>query len=418
MKFRIGMVFILGFALAACSKEEIEIRPIDPDGITFGCEGGSKLVDFTKNHRWIPSSGSSWCRVSAYAWQPKDCSRLLVECEENKTFVERKCFGFIKLDETVDSVRITQKGRPYTVRFANRNDRIEMGKERDLTLVFDPKEAAAQKVLWSCDNEEYLKIDSLTGHVYAIRDGKVTITALTEGGLSDTCSMTITEVLPNRIDLGLSVKWADHNVGADCPEGYGDYYSWGDKITYYEYGQARVTTPQWKEGKAAGYDWKSYKFRDYRHGEKLYDVKLTKYNFDLAFGAVDNRSVLLSTDDVATEKYGDGWRMPTYEEYKELLDNCDNEWTVSNGVSGVKLTSRVEGYEGVSIFFPASGYRRYRDYSPDVNIDGSYWTSTVGSGHGQDAPFIAWHIYFREDDPIHLDQNYRCDGRTVRAVHD
>lgn len=26
------------------------------------------------------------------------------------------------------------------------------------------------------------------------------------------------------VDLGLSVKWADHNVGATTAEGYGNYY--------------------------------------------------------------------------------------------------------------------------------------------------------------------------------------------------
>jgi hypothetical protein len=30
------------------------------------------------------------------------------------------------------------------------------------------------------------------------------------------------------VDLGLSVKWATCNVGADKPEDYGDYYAWGE----------------------------------------------------------------------------------------------------------------------------------------------------------------------------------------------
>jgi hypothetical protein len=30
------------------------------------------------------------------------------------------------------------------------------------------------------------------------------------------------------VDLGLSVKWASHNVGATKPEEYGTYFGWGD----------------------------------------------------------------------------------------------------------------------------------------------------------------------------------------------
>ena len=28
--------------------------------------------------------------------------------------------------------------------------------------------------------------------------------------------------------MGLSVKWATCNVGADTPEDYGDYFAWGE----------------------------------------------------------------------------------------------------------------------------------------------------------------------------------------------
>ena len=30
------------------------------------------------------------------------------------------------------------------------------------------------------------------------------------------------------VDLGLSVLWATCNLGASSPEGYGDYYAWGE----------------------------------------------------------------------------------------------------------------------------------------------------------------------------------------------
>lgn len=35
------------------------------------------------------------------------------------------------------------------------------------------------------------------------------------------------------VDLGLSVKWATCNIGADKPEDYGDYFAWGETETCY-----------------------------------------------------------------------------------------------------------------------------------------------------------------------------------------
>lgn len=37
------------------------------------------------------------------------------------------------------------------------------------------------------------------------------------------------------IDLGLSVKWADRNIGASAPQQSGDYYAWGETETKREY---------------------------------------------------------------------------------------------------------------------------------------------------------------------------------------
>src|SRR5574344_2887610 len=46
----------------------------------------------------------------------------------------------------------------------------------------------------------------------------------------------------NMVDLGLSVKWADHNVGATNPEDYGAYFAWGETTTKTNYSS---TTSKW-----------------------------------------------------------------------------------------------------------------------------------------------------------------------------
>ena len=138
------------------------------------------------------------------------------------------------------------------------------------------------------------------------------------------------------VDLGLSVKWATCNVGAQNPEDYGEYYAWGETIT--------KTT----------YTWKNYRFRV--SGDTYSDLKFSKYDPAEILDHL-KKTVLDLADDVANVKWGGNWRMPTKQEVEELVWNCDWVWTTQNGVNGVKITSKVEGYTDRSIFMPAAGYR-------------------------------------------------------------
>lgn len=62
--------------------------------------------------------------------------------------------------------------------------------------------------------------------------------------------------------------------------------------------------------------------------------KMTKYCTDSEYGTIDNETVFESEDDVANVKLGDGWIMPTIDEFQELFNNCSWEWTSMNGVNG------------------------------------------------------------------------------------
>ena len=133
------------------------------------------------------------------------------------------------------------------------------------------------------------------------------------------------------VDLGLSVKWATCNVGAEKPEEYGDYFAWGE------------VAPKEK------YDWKTYLYC------KGTSITMTKYCGDSSFGYngfTDNKTVLESEDDAATANWGGSWRMPTDAEMTELREKCTWKWTTQNGVNGYK----VVGPNGNSIFLPAAGY--------------------------------------------------------------
>ncbi|MBO7269682.1 MAG: InlB B-repeat-containing protein, partial [Bacteroidales bacterium] len=110
------------------------------------------------------------------------------------------------------------------------------------------------------------------------------------------------------VDLGLpsGLKWATCNVGANTPEGYGDYFAWGE------------TSPK------NDYSWSTYK---YCKGSKN---TLTKYNTDSNYGTVDNKITLDLSDDAARANWGGKWRMPTKAEQDELINNCTWTWTTQN----------------------------------------------------------------------------------------
>ena len=111
------------------------------------------------------------------------------------------------------------------------------------------------------------------------------------------------------VDLGLpsGTLWATYNIGATKPEEIGEYYSWGETET------------------KDFFNWSTYKWCISNNGGLDF---LTKYNSGHRYnGKIDNLQTLLSQDDVASAKWGSEWRMPTNEEFQELLDNCQYNWT-------------------------------------------------------------------------------------------
>lgn len=142
---------------------------------------------------------------------------------------------------------------------------------------------------------------------------------------------------PHMIDLGLpsGTKWACCNVGASTPEGYGNYYAWGE------------TQPK------SVYDWDTYQY---------YNVGWINIGSDIAGTQYD----------AATANWGAPWRMPSHALVRELLNNCTSIWTTQNDVSGRKFT----GPNGGTIFFPAAGRREDAELIR-IGSWGHYWSSVL-----------------------------------------
>ena len=161
---------------------------------------------------------------------------------------------------------------------------------------------------------------------------------LKEGGNNQICEIRLGQ---EYVDLGLpsGLLWATCNVGASKPEEYGDYYEWG------------------KIEKKEVYDSFSYESKE-------------ETNENMTTLGILSNGILTPSYDVAVQKIGKGWRMPTANEFNELINECSWEWISFEEVYGYKVISKKNKN---SIFFPAAGFISGSQSSAKV---GRYWSSS------------------------------------------
>jgi len=184
---------------------------------------------------------------------------------------------------------------------------------------------------------------------------------------------------PHIIDLGLpsGTRWACCNVGATLPEGYGDYFAWGETSTKSSYTEENSTT--------YGVSNSSLKSR----------------------GIIDSNGDLTAKYDAATANWGSGWHMPTETQIGELVDNCTWSRATQNGINGYKVT----GTNGNSIFLPSAGGRD----GSSLNDAGSYGYYRSSTAHSL-VPDYAYNIGFNNDGNYWGGNGTRYVGISVRPV--
>lgn len=185
------------------------------------------------------------------------------------------------------------------------------------------------------------------------------------------------------VDLGLSVKWANCNVGAEHPWEYGGYYCWGET-----------------------YEKSSYYIDDYKC---YYETEYSEYGYDYEFLFYD---ISGSSNDVAYYQWGYSWRMPTLDEIQELMNDCSWRWTYVRGVGGYMVT----GPNGNSIFLPAAGDASGSDYE-EQGSSGYYWCGRLAEDEGDADGHDAYLIGFFYGDGTFLYYGDRSFGFSVRPVY-
>ena len=282
------------------------------------------------------------------------------------------------------------------------------GESEFLDETISPSNATEKSVSWSSDNPSVATASYWYG-VTAVSPGTATITAWSaDGRKTATCTVTVIAGTHEAVDLGLSVKWATCNLGATEPEGYGDYYAWGETEPYYST-QDPLT---WKEGKT-GYNWASYQWCNGSSNTLTRYCPSDKTSYWGGSGSPDGETEFKDynyVDDASRQKLGGKWRTPTDAEWTELRSNCIWTWTAQNGVEGYTVTSRKTGYKDKSIFLPAAGGRDDAGLN-EVGTYGSYWSSSLYITY----PYGAWFMFFCEGD-VYNNPGHRCLGFSVRPV--
>lgn len=255
----------------------------------------------------------------------------------------------------------------------NGNDTLIV--ERGFCISSTSKEPTTddRKVVSTSEGDEFsAEIDGLTaGTTYYVR-----AYAINSKGVAYAAVASFKTLKREFVDLGLSVKWASCNVGANLPEEYGNYFAWGE------------TKPK----------------------SSYYESNSTTYNLSFftlkSRGIIDSDGNLTAAYDAATANWGNTWRMPTLDEMKELLDECTWEWTYYKNVKGYRVT----GLNGNSIFLPAAG--AWDGTSLGIAGSGNYWSARPYSENGE-----AYGLSFNSDYNFY---NWGCGNRyygfTVRPV--
>lgn len=157
------------------------------------------------------------------------------------------------------------------------------------------------------------------------------------------------------VDLGLSVIWSTEAING--------YFYWKDIVNI------------------GAHSFCSYAGPNYRQEDDL-----------------NNR--ILAGKDTATHEWGNKWRMPTYEDFKELIKKCSWELDIVPHISHTnncpetnKIKAfKVTGPNGNHIHIPALGYAsghyspvwncNFREWHPEIHLYGvsfKYWSSTEES---------------------------------------
>ncbi|WP_407405786.1 Ig-like domain-containing protein [Sodaliphilus sp.] len=265
-----------------------------------------------------------------------------------------------------------------------------------LTAECLPSDASNKNVIWSSSDESVAVVNA-NGYIYNMGAGSavITCTSVDDNCVKATCTVEVAHEDRSGVDsnghrwvdldLPGGVLWAECNIGASKPGDSGLYFAWADTKGYTA-SNHNFSLPNYK----------------YFSESKGY----TKYCSVDYHGVVDNKTIIESSDDAATAAWGSGWRMPSRQEFSDLLDGryTTNYYDRENNC--YRVVSRLNGN---TLTLAANGWIEHetRYY---YNEYAKYWTNELSDGYS--SAYFMSHSYTQ----IHIDFTSRYFGYGVRAV--
>lgn len=239
-------------------------------------------------------------------------------------------------------------------------------------------------------------------------------------------------------------KWATMNVGAttvsDSPEtAYGDYYAWGETVTYYTKvdfnNEDLKSSISWKGTNIEGAHINNNK---YQHNWPCYSGTNPFKEWSTAPYGADG--VLNEGCDVAHSSWGSSWRMPTKADFDNLVKACcgstsgysepapDNGTIFTGGVYYIKkkgtkvdgVTYNVPGILFVAridtskrLFFPAAGNLQKDERNGQGTLC-TYWSSSKFSVSS--SAYCAYYSLVKNT--MGMQDIVRCFAFSIRPVSD
>ena len=286
-------------------------------GFTLTADNGNSIfIEYSSGDNTLGLKTTFW---TADAWRESDlstdytkawaCRISISKGVEVIDMTRKDTYLFVRpvKDITPSSVAVTD------ITLTETDLTLPVGEQAGIYAAVMPANAADKRVTFTSSDESVVTVDS-KGQLRAVSAGTATISATaTDGsGVSAKCEVTVPSLAQSRdIDLGLSVIWASHNVGAESSQEIGDYYQFANPELLTKWS---VTTSPYRTS-----------------------------------GVIPVLNMAGTEYDPATNVLGKEWMTPTKEQFQELFDNCDFE----GFDNGVEFTSRINGNK---IFFPNTGF--------------------------------------------------------------
>lgn len=345
-------LIFMSFYIAGCGgSEESPILPdtpatesnkmtVSPETIYLkadGTEKGTFQVKLQKTASFFAKAEKDWCKLDNADGSGSSSYTVSVTPDPNTKTEERTSRISFYSGEHIEYAYVMQKAAEKTEEITITPDvhNVEASAGQIFSLVKVDNATAisiTSDVDWCTPLNSNFEIPAVQFKLYMdvkenlTEQSRTAIITIKAGSSTKTCTVTqqgsqidvsyIGGTVGSVIDLGLSVYWSSHNVGASTNTQSGVYFAWGEIKGKNDYGDDTYI---------------------------YYDNDKAVY-VDIGEG-ISGRPQY----DAATAYWKEGWRIPTWAEFHELINECTWEWVQVDKVNGYKVT----GPNKNSIFIPA-----------------------------------------------------------------